>query len=79
MPLISAVAVAVDDVAVGQTCFQRIEIVPTQVGTKTEREEGSKTVDAYLYQRQCERLEQSYKSKELERQDSSARTCRGFT
>jgi hypothetical protein len=50
MPLIFAVVVAVDDVAVGQTCFQRIEIVPTQVGTKTEREEGSKAADAYLYQ-----------------------------
>lgn len=59
MPLIfAAVAAAVDVVAVGQTCFQRIEIVPTQVATKIEREEGSKAIGSFLYRQQRERLEQ---------------------
>lgn len=49
MPLTfaAAAAAAVDD-AVGQTCFQKIEIVPTQVATKTEREEGNRVIDAFL-------------------------------
>jgi hypothetical protein len=50
MPLIfAAVAAAVDVVAVGQTYFQRIEIVPTQAAAKIEREEGSKAICSFLY------------------------------
>jgi hypothetical protein len=47
MPQIFAAAVD-GDVAVGQTCFQRIEIVPTQLATKIKRKEGNKAIGAFL-------------------------------